>query len=172
MSHSSKLVIVIILLLNTIYSNYGQDKLALRYNEEVNFDVEIVYLSGDEEDYKSLLLYKTGIVYEVMSMFDSAGIQVNEKIETPKLLLKVTADHNLENKSSRNDGWYYVTSEIYLIDKVKLTEHPSIKIETITWRGDWTRTFVSEENVGIIRNENIAEIAKSFINDYLEINPD
>jgi len=172
MSHSSKLVIVIILLLNAIYSNYGQDKLALRYNEEVNFDVEIVYLSGDEEDYKSLLLYKTGIVYEVMHMFDSVGIQVNEKIETPKLLLKVTADHNLEHKSSENGGWYYVTSEIYLIDKVKLTEHPSIRIETITWQGDWTRTFVSEENVGIIRNETISEIAKSFINDYLKINPD
>jgi hypothetical protein len=144
----------------------------LRYNEELNFDVEIVYLSGDEEDYKSLLLYKTGIVYEVMSMFDSAGIQVNEKIETPKLLLKVTADLNLKNKSSGNDGWYYVTSEIYLIDKVKLTEHPSVKIETITWRGDWTRTFISENNAGTITNENIAGIARSFINDYLEINPD
>jgi len=171
MSHSSKLVIVIILLLNTLCSNYGQDKSALKYNEEVNFEVEIIYLSGDEDDYISLLLYKSGIVAEVMLMLDSAGIQVNEDIETPKLLLKVTADHNLKNKSSGNDGWYYVTSEIYLIDKVKLTEHPSVKIETITWRGDRTRTFVSENNVGIIRNENIAEIARSFINDYLEINP-
>ena len=171
MSHSSKLVIVIILLLNTLCSNYGQDKSALKYNEEVNFEVEIIYLSGDEDDYISLLLYKSGIVAEVMLMLDSAGIQVNEDIETPKLLLKVTADHNLKNKSSGNDSWYYVTSEIYLIDKVKLTEHPSVKIETITWRGDRTRTFVSENNVGIIRNENIAEIARSFIDDYLEINP-
>ena len=171
MSHSSKLVIVIILLLNALCCNYGQDKSALKYNEEVNFEVEIIYLSGDEDDYISLLLYKSGIVAEVMLMLDSAGIQVNEDIETPKLLLKVTADHNLKNKSSGNDSWYYVTSEIYLIDKVKLTEHPSVKIETIIWRGDWTRTFISENNVGTITNENIAGIAKSFINDYWEINP-
>lgn len=172
MLHSSKLVIVIILLLNTLCSNYGQDKSALKYNEEVNFEVEIIYLSGEEDDYISLLLYKSGIVAEVMLMLDSAGIQVNEDIETPKLLLKVTADRNLKNKSSGNDSWYYVTSEIYLIDKVKLTEHPSVKIETIIWRGDWTRTFISENNVGTITNENIAVIAKSFINDYWEINPD
>jgi hypothetical protein len=171
MSHSSKLVIVIILLLNALCSNYGQDKSALKYNKEVNFEVEIKYLSGDEEDYKWLLLYRSGIAAEVMPMLDSAGIQVNEDIETPKLVLEVTADHNFKNKSSGNDGWYYVTSEIYLIDKVKLIEHPSIKIETITWRGNSTRTFVSEQNVGIIKNEDIAEIAKSFINDYLEINP-
>ena len=107
-----------------------------------------------------------------MLILNSAGIQVNEQIETPKLLLKVTADHNLKNISSGNDGWYYITSEIFLIDKVKLTEHPSIKIETITWQGDWTRTFVSEKNIGTIRNKNIAEIAKSFLIDYMEINPD
>ena len=172
MSHSSNLVIVIILLLNALCSNYGQNKSALKYNEEVNFEVEIEYLSGDKDDYKSLVLFKSGISYEVMSMLNSAGIQVNKKINTPKLLLKVTADHNLKNESSGNDGWYYVTSEIYLIDKVKLIEHPSIKLETITWRGDWTRTFVTEENVEILRNEYIAGIAKSFINDYLEINPD
>lgn len=172
MLHSNKLVIVITLLLTTLCNNYGQDKSALKYNEEVNFEVEIIYLSGNEDDYKWLLLYKSGIVSEVMHMLDSAGIQVNEEIETPKLLLKVTADLNLKNKSSGNDSWYYVTSEIYLVDKVKLTEHPSVKIETITWRGEWTRTFISENNVGTITNENIAGIAKSFINDYWEINPD
>jgi len=119
MSHSSKLVIVILLLLNALCGNYGQDKSALKYNEEVNFEVEITYLSGDKDDYKSLLLYKSGIISEVMLMLSSAGIQVNEQIETPKLLLKVTADHNLKNKSSEKDGWYYVTSEIFLIDEVK-----------------------------------------------------
>jgi len=171
MSLSSKLVVVIILLLNALCGNYGQDKSALKYNEEVNVEVEIIYLSGDKDDYKSLLLYESGIISEVIPMLNSAGIQVNKKIETPKLLLKVTADHNLKNKSSGKDGWYYVTSEIYLIDKVKLTEHPSVKIETITWRGDWTRTFVSEKNIGSIRNKHITEIAKSFIIDFLEINP-
>ena len=171
MSHSSKLIIVIILLLNALNSNYGQDKSALKYNKEVNFEVEIQYLSGNEEDYKKLLLFKSGISAEVMPMLDSAGIKVNQVIETPKLVLKVTADHNFKNKSTGNDGCYYVTAEIYLIDKVKLIEHPSIKIETVTWRGDSMRTFVSEQNVGLIKNENIAEIAESFIKDYLEINP-
>jgi len=172
MSYSSKLALLIIILLNALCANFGQDKSALKYNEEVNVEVEITYLSGDKDDYKSLLLYESGIISEVMLILNSAGIQVNEQIETPKLLLKVTADHNLKNKSSGNDGWYYITSEIFLIDKVKLTEHPSIKIETITWQGDWTRTFVSEKNIGTIRNNNIAEIAKSFLIDYLEINPD
>ncbi len=172
MSFTNKLTILIILLLNAMSSNYGQDKSALKYNEEVNFEVEMIYISGDENDYKGLLLYKSGIVSEVIPMFDSAGIKVNEDIETPKLLLKVTVDHNLTNKSSENDGWYYVDAEIYLIDKVKLTEHPSVKIETITWQGDCKRIFVSENNVENIRNENIAEIAKSFIKDYFEINPD
>lgn len=171
MSQSNKLILVIILILIALCSNYGQDKSALKYNEEVNVEVEIVYLSGDKDDYKSLLLYESGIIYEVMLVLRSAGIQIDKQIETPKLLLKVTADNNLKNKSSGSDGWYYVTSEIFLIDKVKLTEHPSIKIETITWRGDWTRKFVSEKNIEIITNKNIAEIAKSFLNDYLEINP-
>ena len=171
MLHATKLKIVIILLLTVLCSNYGQDKSALKYNEEVNFEVEIDYLSGDINDYKSLVLFKSGIVFEAMRILDSAGIQVNEKIKTPKLVLKITADRNLKNKSSGNDDWYYITSEIYLIDKVKLTEHPSLKIETIIWRGDWTRTFVNENNVGTIRNKSIAEITKSFINDYLEINP-
>jgi hypothetical protein len=67
---------------------------------------------------------------------------------------------------------YYVTSEIYLIDKVKIIDHPSVKIETITWRGDWKRTFISEKDVGNLRNEDIAVIAQSFIDDYWEINPD
>ena len=171
MSQSNKLILVIILILNALCSTYGQDKSALKYNEEVNVEVEIVYLSGDKDDYKSLLLYESGIIYEVMLVLRSAGIQIDKQIETPKLLLKVTADNNLKNKTSGSDGWYYVTSEIFLIDKVKLTEHPSIKIETITWRGDWTRKFVSEKNIEIITNKNIAEIAKSFLNDYLEINP-
>lgn len=171
MSQSRKLVLVVTLLLNAVCSNYGQDKSALKYNEEVNFDVEIKYISGDEEDYKWLLLYNSGIVEEALEMLDSAGIQVNEDIETPKLLIKVTADHNFKNKSSGDEGWYYVTSEIYLIDKVKLIDHPSNRIETIIWRGDMTRTFISEQNVETLRNEDIAEIVKSFINDYLEINP-
>jgi len=172
MSHSSKLVFVIILLLNALCVNYAQDKSALKYNEEVNVEVEITFLSGDKDDYKSLLLYEAGIIYEVMLILRAAGIQIDKQIETPKLLLKVTVDNNLKNKTSGSDGWYYVTSEIFLIDKVKLTEHPSIKIETITWRGDWKRTFVSEKNVENIKNEHIAEITKSFIIDYQEINPD
>jgi hypothetical protein len=168
---SNKLVIVIILILNALCTNYGQDKSALKYNEEVNFEVEIIYLSGDEEDYKYLLLYKSGIAAAVMPLLDSADIHVNDKIETPKLVLKVLADQNLKNKSSGNDIWYYITSEIYLIDKVKVIDHPSIRIEAITWRGESTRTFVNEQNIKIIRNEDIAKIARSFIKDYLEINP-
>lgn len=172
MSYSNKLVIVILLLLNALCSNYGQDKLALKYIEEVKVEVEITYLSGNKDDYKSLLLYETGIISEVIQMLGSAGIQVDEKIETPKLLLKVTADHNLKKKSSGNDDWYYVTSEIYLIDRVKIKEHPSIIIEAITWQGDWTRESVSEIDVGNISNKHISQIVKSFINDYLEVNPD
>jgi hypothetical protein len=105
-------------------------------------------------------------------MLNSAGIQVNEDIQTPRLLLKVTADNNLKDDSSGNNIWYYVTAEILLIDKVKVIDHPSIKIETITWRGDWIRKFVSKKNIDTLRNEYIVRIANSFINDYLEINPD
>jgi len=172
MFQSDKLTLLLILLSIALGSNYGQSKKALKYNDEVNFDVEIEYVSGDKEDYKWLLLYKSGIVSEVMTMLKSSGIPLNEDILTPKLLLKVTVDHNFNNKSSENNRWYYVTSEIYLIDKIKLIDHPSVKIETITWRGDSTRTFISEKDVGNLRNEDIAIIAQSFIDDYWEINPD
>ena len=167
----NKLVIVIILILSALLTIYGQDKLALKYNEEVNFEVKIKYLSGDEGDYKYLLLFKSGIAAAVRSMLNSTGIHINDKIGTPKLVIKVSADQNLKNKSSGNETWYYITSEIFLLDKVKVIDHPSIRIETITWRGESTRTFVNEQNVGIIRNEDIAKIANSFIKDYLEINP-
>ena len=80
MSHSSKLVLLTILLLNAICSNYGQDKSALKYVEEVNFEVKISYLSGGKDDYKSLLLYESGIISEVMNMLGAAGIQVNEEM--------------------------------------------------------------------------------------------
>jgi hypothetical protein len=170
MSLSSKLVLVIILLLIALCSSYAQDKSALKYVEEVNFEVIISYLSGDKDDYKSLLLFESGILSEVMRMLKAASIQVNEKIEFPKLFLKVTADHNLNNKSSAEEGWYYVTSEIYLIDIVKIKEHPSIITESITWQGDWTKAFVSDKNIGNINNQHMAEIVKSFINDYLEVN--
>ena len=172
MAQLNKITILIILLSIALSSNFGQSKQALKYNDEINFDVEINYLSGDKDDYKWLLIYKSGIVSEVMPMLKSSGIPLNEDITTPKLLLKVTVDHNFNNKSSEDNRWYYITSEIYLMDKIKLIDHPSVKIETITWRGDSTRTFISEKDVGNIRNEDIAVIAQSFIDDYLEINPD
>jgi len=172
MTISKKLTIVIILISIALSCNYGQSKKALKYNDEVNFDVEIEYLSGDKDDYKWLLIYKSGIVSEVMTMLKSSSIPLNEDILTPKLLLKVTVDQNFNSKSSENNRLYYVTSEIYLIDKVKIIDHPSVKIETITWRGDWKRTFISEKDVGNLRNEDIAVIAQSFIDDYWEINPD
>ena len=172
MSQLNTLTILIVLLSITFCSNFGQSKKALKYNDEINFDVEINYLSGDKDDYKWLLIYKSGIVSEVMPMLKSSNIPLNEDITTPKLLLKVTVDHNFNNKSSENNRWYYVTSEIYLIDKIKLTDHPSVKIETITWRGDSKRMFISEKDVGNLRNEDIAVIAQSYINDYWEINPE
>lgn len=170
MSHSSKFVIVVVLLLTVLCRNYGQDKSALRYNKEVNFEVQIKYLSGNEKDYKGMVLFRAGIAAVVMPMLDSAGIKVNNKIETPNLVLEVTADHNLKQKSSGDESYYFVTAEIYLIDKVKIIDHPSIKIETRTWQGDSIRILVSEKNIGTIRNEDIAKIIKSFINDYWEIN--
>ncbi len=172
MPHINKLILVVTLILIALFSNYGQDKSALKYIEEVKVKVEITYFSGDKDDYKSLLLYESGIISEVIHMLESAGIQVDQQIETPKLLLKVTVDHNLKSKSSGDDSWYYVTSDIYIIDRVKIKEHPSIIIDTITWQGDGARESVDEINVGDISNKRISEIVKSFLNDYMEVHPD
>ena len=170
MSHSIKLVLVIISAAGALRGNYGQDKSALKYIDEVNFKVEINYLSGNEEDYKWLLLYRSGIIAEALILIDSANIQINKDIETPNLILKVTADNNFKNKPPTEDGWYYINAEIYLIDKVKLIEHPGNKVETIIWQGDWIRTFISAQNVEIIKDEKIAAIVRSFIDDYLDVN--
>ena len=89
MSHSIKLVLVITSVLAALRGNYGQDKSALKYIDEVNFKVEINYLSGNEEDYKWLLLYRSGIIAEALILIDSANIQINKDIETPNLILKV-----------------------------------------------------------------------------------
>ena len=171
MSHKIKFAFVTVLILATFCWNFGQDKSAMKYIDEINFDVEIKYLSGNEENYKWLLVYRSGIVTEALLMLDSADIQVNQDIETPKLVLKVTADNNFKNKLSGEDGWYYVNAEIYLIDKVKLLEHPGNRVETIIWQGECLRKFVSENNVELLKNEEIARIVQSFIADFMEINP-
>jgi len=172
MKQFTKIVSTLILFLIALRCNYGQDKSALKYIDEINFKVEIAYLSGNDNDYKWLLLFKSGIIAEALHMLDSAGIQVNDDIATPILVLRVTADNNFNYKSPGDEGWYYVAAEIYLIDKVKLIDHPGNRVETIIWHGDSIRKFISEQNVDDLRNENLAQIVKSFINDFLEINSD
>lgn len=169
---SIKLTLVIIFLMNSFCFNFGQINSALKYMEEINVEVEIEYLSGDEDEYKSLLLYESGIISEMMPVLISAGIQVDERIEIPKLFLKVTANHNLRNESSENNVCYYITSEIYVVDLVKLKNHPSIVIETITWKGDRLDMHVSEKNAGNISNKNMTKVVKSFVDDYLGANPE